>query len=299
VESFLHDMSWVLPLRSETATVIANIFTALGYAPFFLAALPLVYWIWDKHVGARLALLVILTAVVNGFLKDVFDDPRPPIEYAVDPRVGNSYGLPSGHAQIAIAMWLWLAIELKQRWFWPVAIFIAFGVCFSRLYLGVHDIEDVLVGAALGLACIGIFRFFLSDTFAGWRALHLMVQLVVIALGQAALWFLWPEPDGPGGTFAIGGMLVGWWVGIHIDQRHIHFGPHPNIARRIAAAVAGLAVIFLALVRIAPALADIGLHPIAANWLQSMLIALFVTAAAPWIFQRVGLAVRSRDRAAT
>ena len=290
MESFLHDLSWVLPLRSQTATHTADIFTWLGYPPFFMAALPLVYWIWDKHVGNRLALLVIFVSVVNGFLKDVFDDPRPAIELALDPRVSNSYGMPSGHAQIALAMWVWLALELKQRWFWPVAIFIVTGICLSRLYLGVHDVEDILTGLAFGAICIGLFIFFLSDTFAGWRALNPFIQLAAILLFQVALWFAWPEPGGPGGTFAVGGMLVGWWMGIQAEQRYVHFGLHPNIALRVVAAALGIAVVFVALNKISPLMVSAGINYIAGGWVQWMVIGFFVTAAAPWIFQRVGLA---------
>src|SRR5512139_126576 len=102
MESFLHDLSWVLPLRSDIATAIFNGFTALGYLPFYLALLPLGYWLWDKDMFTRLAVLIMASALVNGFLKDLFDDPRPALEFALDPRVRESYGLPSGHAQVAV-----------------------------------------------------------------------------------------------------------------------------------------------------------------------------------------------------
>ena len=41
MDDLLHDMSWVLPLRSDAATVVFETFTALGYFPFYLLALPL------------------------------------------------------------------------------------------------------------------------------------------------------------------------------------------------------------------------------------------------------------------
>ena len=64
VESFLHDMSWVLPFRSETATIIFNGFTFLGYTPFFLIFLPIGYWLWDRALFTRLAVLIAITALV-------------------------------------------------------------------------------------------------------------------------------------------------------------------------------------------------------------------------------------------
>lgn len=293
MDGFLHDISWVLPLRTDTATHVANAFTWLGYPQFFIAILPIIYWLIDKSAGTRIALLVIFTGVTNGLLKDVFDDPRPPAEFALDGRVDGSYGFPSGHAQIAFAMWLWLAIELKQRWFWAVAIVIAVGVSFSRLYLGVHDVEDILGGTALGIGSIFLLRWLFSPSFDFWRALNPFVQLGGIAALCALLWFTWPEPGGPGTKFAVSGMLLGWWAGVLLEQRQIHYARHPNWIVAIAATVAGIAVIFFALPQMEPALMSLGVEKIWARTAQYFVVALFVTALAPRLFQVVGAARRA------
>lgn len=289
---FLHDISWVLPLRSDWATAVANAFTFLGYTPFFIIALPLVYWLWDKKVGVHLALIVILTAVSNGLLKDLFQDPRPDLAYAVDPRVRESYGMPSGHAQVATAMWFWIAMELRRRWFWPVAAFIVAGVAFSRLYLGVHDVEDVLVGFACGVATIAAFAWFLSSHFAWWRALHPLIQIGVALAIQVPLYLLWPREGGPGRTFAVGGMLVGWWAGTLIERRYIRYRRHPNWLVAGTTAAAALAFAFFILTRIAELLMRFGLNEIAAGWIQYCAIAFFVAAIAPWLFVKTGTGLR-------
>ena len=292
MDGFLHDLSWVLPLRSETATHIANAFTWLGYPTFFIAALPLIYWLANKEAATRIALLVIFTGVTNGLLKDVFDDPRPGAAYALDGRVDGSYGLPSGHAQVAFAMWLWIAIELKQRWFWPIAIIFALGVTLSRLYLGVHDVEDVLAGAALGLGSIGLLAWLYSPAFDWWRNLPALMQLGVIVAVEAVLFVTWPEPGGPGTKFAVAGMLLGWWAGVLLDQRQIHFRRHENWLIAIAATAFGLAVVLLALPQIEPALMNVGIDKIWARTAQYFFVAFFVTALAPRLFQAVGAARR-------
>lgn len=293
LDSFLHDLSWVLPLRSEAATAIANGFTWLGYAPFFIIALPVVYWLWDKRIGVHLALVVVLTAVSNGLLKDIFDDPRPPVGFAVDPRVGDSYGLPSGHAQIAVAMWFWIAFELRRGWAWGAAAFIALGVCLSRLYLGVHDVEDVLAGAILGVATLLVFAWAISPHFAWWRALPAAVQIGVLLAVQVPLYLLWPEPGGPGGVFAVGGMLVGWWGGALLERQAIRFQRHPNWLVAVGTTVAVVAICFFALTRIGAGLAVLGVPALAGAWAQYLVIGLFVTALGPWIAQRLGLAGRA------
>jgi glycerophosphoryl diester phosphodiesterase len=292
VDGFWHDVSWVLPLRSDAATAVANVFNYLGYAPFFIIALPIAYWLWGKQVGTRLTMIVILTAVTNGFLKDLFDDPRPAAEFAIDHRVSDSYGLPSGHAQVATAMWFWIAYEIRRAWAWPVAAFIALGVGLSRVYTGVHDLEDITAGYVLGLATIAVFALLISDRFAWWRALPAAVQIGVLLAIQAPLWFLWPEPGGPGSTFAIGGMLAGWWCGVLLDRRAIQFRRHPNWFIAVGAAAAGLAFAFFVLTKIGAGLTAMGLPPIAGGWLQYFAIAFFVTAVAPFLFIKAGAAVR-------
>ncbi|MBO6635042.1 MAG: phosphatase PAP2 family protein, partial [Parvibaculum sp.] len=124
MEGFLHDLSWVLPLRSDVATTIFNGFTFLGYTPFFLIFLPIGYWLWDRKVFTRLTVLIALVAVMNSWLKDFWQDARPDPAFQLDSdRVADSYGLPSGHAQVAIAMWFWLAYEIRRPWAWAAAAF--------------------------------------------------------------------------------------------------------------------------------------------------------------------------------
>ncbi|BCW89001.1 hypothetical protein sos41_21560 [Alphaproteobacteria bacterium SO-S41] len=296
METFWHDLSWVPPLRTPFRTDLANLFTELGYAQFFIAFLPIAYWLWDKHVGTRLALLIIFTAVLNGFCKDLFQDPRPDAAFSLDGRVDptTSYGMPSGHAQVAVAMWLWLAWEIRRWWAWPIAVIVALGVIASRLYLGVHDVEDVMVGATLGLLTLPVFAFFLSGTFKGWRAQPWFVHLLAIFALQATLWVFWPGPNGPGTKFAVGGLLTGWWMGVLIEQRAIGFRRHENWLIAIAAAAVAIAVIFLALTRIEPGLMALGLEKVWARWLQYAAIALFITAAAPWLFLKAGAAQLSK-----
>ncbi|MBX3707671.1 MAG: phosphatase PAP2 family protein [Pseudomonadales bacterium] len=290
MDTFLHDLSWVLPLRSDAATVVFNAFTALGYLPFYLALLPLGYWLWDKAMFTRLAMLIMVSAVLNGFLKDLFNDPRPPLEFALDGRVGESFGLPSGHAQVAAVTWFWLALELRRATFWVLAAVIVAGVSFSRLYLGVHDVEDVLAGLALGIGSLLLFRWLLSTRFAAWHQLDGRIQLALILAVQPIVWLLWPAPGGPGAIGAIGAFIAGWWAGVVYDRHRLDFQRHPNWGRALIAAALGLIVLFLALGNLADPLLALGLGESAARWLQTLAMGLFVTAIAPWLFRRAGLA---------
>jgi glycerophosphoryl diester phosphodiesterase len=281
MESFLHDISWVVPYRSSGLTVLFDGFTWLGYTPFFLLFLPLGYWLWDKQVFTRLAVLIIMTGLLNGFLKDLFQDPRPPVELSIDPRPGGSFGLPSGHAQVAVAMWLWLAFEIKRAWAWAVAVFIAFGVCLSRIYVGVHDVEDVLGGALLGLATIAVYRVLVSDEFKFWHDANPMLQLAGILAVQPLVWFMWPGTNGPGGSFALFGFLLGWWGGVILDRSVIHYARPANLLIAAPIAVVAASSILIGYRPLEQALMTAGLSKMAASYAVSTGIGLYSTVVIP------------------
>ena len=83
--------------------------------------------------------------------RPTWDDPILMIE---------SFGFPSGHAMAATLLYGFLAafgVRQVQAWRWRVLVVLTAGmvvvlVGFSRLYLGVHYLSDVLAGMAAGSA---------------------------------------------------------------------------------------------------------------------------------------------------
>lgn len=108
---------------------------------------------WDYASG--LLLSVEGSAIAATLLKLVVQRPRPPLYmHAV---TETSYSFPSSHAAVAIALYGFLIFSAEHlilpRWrkigiIFCSALVIAIG--FSRLYLGVHYLSDVLGGYILG-----------------------------------------------------------------------------------------------------------------------------------------------------
>ena len=108
---------------SPTLDVPFEILTFMGDEVFFLLFLPLLYWCIDRRTGARLIVLFLFSAYVNGFVKIVANQPRP---FQYDPRVqklvpAGYNGFPSGHTQGAVVVWGYLASVYKKTWAWIVA----------------------------------------------------------------------------------------------------------------------------------------------------------------------------------
>ncbi len=93
--------------------------------------------------------------ILNALLKLVFHRPRPELAYVHL----DTYSFPSGHAAGSAAIY-GIVFYLLARGCRPrVAVLSALAyvvlvvtICFSRLYLEVHYLSDVLAGASLGLA---------------------------------------------------------------------------------------------------------------------------------------------------
>jgi len=288
---FLHDMHWVLPLRSPGATQAANAFTFLGYTPFFLIFMPLVYWFWDRSLFMRLAAVIVITAILNGWLKDYWQDPRPPVELQIDPqKVAGSYGRPSGHAQVAAAMWFWLAYEIRRSWAWALAAVIVAGVSLSRLYLAVHDIDDVLTGLALGIGGLFILAVLLGPRFHWWRHMPNLVHYAAFALLFALLWWTWPLPEYPRDTESTLIFFLGAYSGTILDHRAMPEQPkRPAWWLCVVLGVVGVAGLFGLQALLGKAMPLTHLSAPVASAVVSAILGFYMTAIAPFAFRLVGV----------
>ena len=147
--------TWLAPIMQG--------FSTLGYEEFYLLLAPALYWCLDTRIGLKVGLMLMLSGSINALFKWAFLQPRP---YWYDARViaysaETSFGLPSGHAQNAVAVFGSLASDLHRRyrfsWLWPAAIFLMAMIGISRSYLGVHFPTDILVGWLIGAAMLWLY----------------------------------------------------------------------------------------------------------------------------------------------
>jgi len=145
-------------LRSPLGDRLMVMITKLGdgevlYGFTFVLSLWLV-WRRDWRIALHWVVTVAAVALLTWALKIYTAVERPPL---LDTSL-LSYAFPSMHASLSVAVFGFLAVaiarELRSSWHWvpySIAVFLVVGISFSRLYLGVHWLSDILAGWSLGL----------------------------------------------------------------------------------------------------------------------------------------------------
>lgn len=175
----------------------------LGQLDFFLALVPLLYWCVHKKLGKHLTYLLTISLSLNTIFKHALRTPRPFwLDASLKLSEEVSYGLPSGHAQIATAMYPYLAFWVRRSWFWLLAVLGILVMSLSRIYLGVHFVHDILGGQLLGLLILAgyfLWRRYLQEWFRnrilGQRLLLVILTPLILALIYLAIRLLIGEPN--------------------------------------------------------------------------------------------------------
>jgi undecaprenyl-diphosphatase len=152
---FLHLLE---AIRNPVFDAFFSLITQLGDETGLIIVGLLFYWCFDKKNAHYLFLVGFVGTTVNQFLKLVFHIPRPwvldptlsPIEGALEGAGGFSF--PSGHTQSSVGLFGTVALLYKKH---KPIFFTAVALCvlipFSRMYLGVHTPQDVLVSVGIAL----------------------------------------------------------------------------------------------------------------------------------------------------
>jgi len=294
----------------------SRFFSFLGTEKFYLFLLPFLYWCVNVRLGLRVGVILSLSDCLNTFFKFLFHQPRP---YWVSDKVRMiqaevSYGLPSGHAQHAVAVWGTAAARGKGwlRWLMTVLIFL---IGFSRIALAVHFPTDVLAGWLIGGVILWAFVKWETAVMSWFNRFRLpqkiglafAASILLIIISLAGLAFVPPvDPSqwkadvarafslAPGraaaGAVGVAGTFFGLATGAILIFRRGGFdarGPWAKRALRFVSGMIGVIILWLGLTMILPR--DESFVSQGLRYVRCALTGLWVAYAAPWVFIKLGL----------
>ncbi|MBA3537088.1 MAG: phosphatase PAP2 family protein [Tatlockia sp.] len=109
----------------------------------FIFPLMIIGFIWfDRKMFYHAISLILLCILVNIALKISFQVPLSPSLHQV------GFAFPSGHMQLATTLYLWFALQVKNKWFRAAILILLSGIGWGTIYFGYHDVFDIM-GAVL------------------------------------------------------------------------------------------------------------------------------------------------------
>jgi membrane-associated phospholipid phosphatase len=198
-------VAWLHSHATGFATVLMSTVTRLGGAQVLLAVTLLA--VLALLLRRRVAYAAVMAAALAGgealnwALKAAFERPRPSFSDPLATAAGFSF--PSGHAMVSLTVYgalaAVIAASVRSRRAQLLVLISALGLVltigFSRVYLGVHYVSDVLAAYCAGLAwltlcgltLLGASRLPAGKT-PGWRprAAARQARAVGLAAGSGA-----------------------------------------------------------------------------------------------------------------
>ncbi len=231
---------WLQNFREATGNVLTPFVNWLSHAAItWLLFVPfVVYWCISKKGGLFLLVSMGISRFVNGILKVTVCAYRPFIR---DPRIipaghkPSSYSFPSGHTMWTspICGGLIVLTHRKSKLFACLCGLLIILVALSRMYLGVHTLQDVIVGTLAGLLSVWLASMIMARPER--ENLFLAAGLIICALGVAYTAFKSYPMDYVDGkllvnpdrmmldTFYAAGIITGLIVGRYIEREYIKF----------------------------------------------------------------------------
>jgi membrane-associated phospholipid phosphatase len=255
--------------------------TNLGSEAFYYIVIPYFYWGKNKRLGLKIAGTLIFSIYLNVLLKEITAVPRP-ITYpgirSLFVSSAGGFSFPSGHAQGTATLWGIIMFYYNSAAVKAIGAFAIALVSISRLYLGVHWPQDVIVGIALGLVIAYSSLRFEITTFND----NLPLKLILSSLIPLTLAIVNPHPD----ICKYMGMLAGILSGASLETKYIGFEPKYSGRKKSIIKYCIGAIIFVLMYSGLKSLLPPGILSVVTRY---FLIGLWLSLGAPLIFKKLKL----------
>ncbi len=176
-KSLSFESSFQKKFNSQFFSTYFSIITHFGSQVFYIPVLFIFFYFNPINYCFYIITTLIISLYIDCLLKIIYHDPRP---YWIETKLFRDceigYGNPSGHSLCATATYfgIW-KLSMTNKFFRErkkyriytliFTIFFIFNILISRLYKGVHSIDQIIYGGLLGL---GVY-YFLYHIIKGYK----------------------------------------------------------------------------------------------------------------------------------
>ena len=241
-------------IRTPFLDTLIGLITRLGEETIGIVLLCLIFWCISKKIAYVIGVAFFLSGLTVQGMKICFRIERP---WVIDPtfepvpgakEYATGYSFPSGHTQSATAFYGALGSQVKPVIFKVILFAIPVLVAFSRLYLGVHTLQDVLVSLVITFLLIWLTcRIVSSDVESKKKEFAISLFMVLYAAAVIIIAVIMYsngtiEDKYIADCLKAAGAGVGFAVGMFVERVYIKFSvKSKNIFVHIIKFVIGIA----------------------------------------------------------
>ena len=169
---FIDNLYQVIVIHNSYLTDILKFITQFGDVLIIvLICILLLIFYKNKKDLIPLYSITIISTIFNNILKLLFARPRPDLVHLV---IEDTYSFPSGHASAAMTFYgylIYMVWESKLEKKWKILLTIILSILilaigYSRIYLNVHHISDILAGFMISIILLFTFINIKKANFA-------------------------------------------------------------------------------------------------------------------------------------
>lgn len=279
MEILLEMLKWIQSIRVPALVSFFTSITILGEDYFAIAVLCLVLWCVNKKSGYKIGFAYLTSWIFNFSVKEVFKVSRP---FTLDksivpirPETATGYSFPSGHTQGIAALSTAMGTAFRKKWLYAIGVIFIILMGTSRMYLGVHTLLDVAVGAVVGIAWVFVANLIFGYAERANRRAFLLLLFFPMILGM----FFILDKD----YYKIAGTFTSFIIGYQIDYRYIRYEATGLLWQRAVKYIVGM----LVLIAIKTFVKELVGETLLWDYIRYLLIGFWITVAAPLLFKKM------------
>jgi len=232
----------IIAVRNQMANVFFQFVSYMGEVEGYILIITFIYMLIDKELAFRLSILALISMSLNHLLKSVIGMPRPFVSessymdnWLVSPENAQELvtenSTPSGHAMSSSTFYGYLLVKTNKKFVKLAVLILICLIGFSRNYLAVHYIEDILLGWVFGMFIL-LYVFKYSERLIGrWNGLSLLAKISTTVAASLVIWISTFFINGgqlstqPLPFVGYLGFLVGVILGYELEKEHLNFDP--------------------------------------------------------------------------